>query len=52
MTRVGYDADTERYTFQDANGYLYESAPGNRYGNLTRSMLERADLESFPNDLT
>jgi LysM repeat protein len=34
MQRIGYDADTQRYTFRDANGMLYESAPGSRYGDL------------------
>ncbi|KAL7931615.1 carbohydrate-binding module family 50 protein [Trichoderma chlorosporum] len=36
MTRVGYDADSQVYTFQDADGSLWESAPGNQYGHLTR----------------
>jgi hypothetical protein len=36
MTRVGYDADTQVYTFQDADGSYWESAPGNQYGQLTR----------------
>ncbi|OAA69097.1 peptidoglycan-binding LysM domain protein [Cordyceps fumosorosea ARSEF 2679] len=36
MTRVGYDADTGVYTFQDADGSYWESAPGSRYGRLTR----------------
>lgn len=34
MQRVGYDADTERYTFRDADGNFFESAPGSRYGEL------------------
>jgi hypothetical protein len=34
MQRIGYDADTERYTFRDTDGTLYESAPGSRYGDL------------------
>ncbi|KAH7082489.1 hypothetical protein FB567DRAFT_594962 [Paraphoma chrysanthemicola] len=34
MQRIGYDSDTERYTFRDTDGSLYESAPGSRYGNL------------------
>jgi hypothetical protein len=34
MQRIGYDADTQRYTFRDASGDLYESAPGSRYGEL------------------
>ncbi|KAJ6438883.1 peptidoglycan-binding LysM domain-containingprotein [Purpureocillium lavendulum] len=36
MTRVGYDADTQVYTFQDADGSYWESAPGCQYGQLTR----------------
>ncbi|KYK61073.1 uncharacterized protein DCS_02214 [Drechmeria coniospora] len=36
MTRVGYDADTQVYTFQDADGSYWESAPGCQYGHLTR----------------
>lgn len=36
MTRVGYDADDQVYTFQDADGSLWESAPGCQYGQLTR----------------
>ncbi|KAF2273630.1 uncharacterized protein EI97DRAFT_469368 [Westerdykella ornata] len=34
--RIGYDADTQIYTFEDTStGRIYESAPGNRYGILT-----------------
>lgn len=36
MTRVGYDADSQVYTFRDADGSYWESAPGCRYGQLTR----------------
>lgn len=36
MRRVGYDADTQVYTFQDADGSYWESAPGCEYGQLTR----------------
>ncbi|KAI4937088.1 uncharacterized protein J4E92_001815 [Alternaria infectoria] len=32
--RIGYDADTQTYTFRDASGRIYESEPGNRYGEL------------------
>ncbi|RYO65145.1 hypothetical protein AA0113_g5224 [Alternaria arborescens] len=32
--RIGYDADTQTYTFRDASGRVYESEPGNRYGEL------------------
>ncbi|KAF7545359.1 hypothetical protein G7Z17_g9223 [Cylindrodendrum hubeiense] len=36
MSRVGYDADTQVYTFRDADGSYWESAPGNQYGRLTK----------------
>ncbi|KAI1355563.1 carbohydrate-binding module family 50 protein [Xylaria sp. FL0043] len=36
MQRIGYDADTQTYTFRDADGSIWESAPGNRYGQLRR----------------
>ncbi|KAF8638375.1 hypothetical protein AX16_010522 [Volvariella volvacea WC 439] len=34
MKRVGYDADTRVYTFQDRDGRYYHSAPGEEYGIL------------------
>jgi hypothetical protein len=34
--RIGYDADTQTYTFRDADGNTYESEPGNRFGELHR----------------
>lgn len=36
MRRVGYDADTGIYTFQDEDGTYWEGAAGSRYGQLTR----------------
>ncbi|KAI0393937.1 carbohydrate-binding module family 50 protein [Xylariaceae sp. FL0594] len=36
MQRIGYDADTQTYTFRDADGSTWESAPGNKYGQLRR----------------
>ncbi|KAG6361958.1 hypothetical protein INS49_010187 [Diaporthe citri] len=36
MTRIGYDADTETYTYRSADGSIWEGSPGSRYGNLTR----------------
>jgi len=37
MRRVGYDADTQVYTFRDdTDGSLWEGAPGATYGQLTR----------------
>lgn len=43
MSRVGYDADTQVYTFQDADGSYWESAPGSQYGRLTRVGAAPAD---------
>ncbi|KAF2708730.1 carbohydrate-binding module family 50 protein [Pleomassaria siparia CBS 279.74] len=34
MERVGYDADTQTYTYRDASGAHYEGGEGNRYGEL------------------
>ncbi|KKA22087.1 LysM domain-containing protein [Rasamsonia emersonii CBS 393.64] len=36
MQRISYDADTQVYTYQDADGTLWEGAPGARYGVLKR----------------
>lgn len=36
MTRVGYDDDTQVYTFKDNDGSYWESAPGSQYGQLTQ----------------
>ena len=35
MRRIGYDADTQTYTYRHSNGSVWEGAPGNRYGTLT-----------------
>lgn len=37
MTRIGYDADTQTYTYRDAAGQTYEGAPGATYGHLSRT---------------
>ena len=36
MVRVGYDADTQTYTYRDRNGTYWTGAPGARYGELRR----------------
>ena len=37
--RVGYDADTQRYTYQRlADGTEWEGPAGSRYGELRRGM--------------
>ncbi|XP_006455273.1 hypothetical protein AGABI2DRAFT_194905, partial [Agaricus bisporus var. bisporus H97] len=48
MKRIGYDADTQRYKFQDEKGVLYESEPGSAYGTL-RPIAERDIRKSRPN---
>lgn len=51
MRRVGYDADTQVYTFQDRDGSYWESAPGCQYGQLTRvgnpALDDASDTEPF-----
>ncbi|KIK61403.1 hypothetical protein GYMLUDRAFT_132902, partial [Collybiopsis luxurians FD-317 M1] len=42
--RVAYDADTQRYTFKDREGTLYQSAPGESYGKLTPVSSGRSEL--------
>jgi len=37
MQRVGYDADTQTYSYRDQDGSYWEGAPGARYGVLHRS---------------
>jgi len=36
MRRVGYDGDTQTYTYQDADGSYWEGPSGARYGELRR----------------
>lgn len=38
MKRIGYDADTQIYTYRDADGTLWEGAPGAEYGRLRPGM--------------
>ncbi|KAL1592474.1 hypothetical protein SLS59_009707 [Nothophoma quercina] len=48
--RIGYDADTQVYTYKSPEGELYEGAPGNRYGELwpvgQRPQYSQADIEA------
>ncbi|KAN0091693.1 carbohydrate-binding module family 50 protein [Hyaloscypha variabilis] len=37
VQRVGYDADTQTYSYRDQDGSYWEGAPGARYGVLHRS---------------
>lgn len=32
--RIGYDADTQTYTYRAPNGTIHSGQPGNRYGRL------------------
>ncbi|KAF2816762.1 uncharacterized protein BDZ99DRAFT_403892 [Mytilinidion resinicola] len=34
MQRIGYDADTQRYTYRDADGSHWEGEEGSQYGQL------------------
>jgi hypothetical protein len=43
FSRIGYDADTQTYTFRDATGNLYESLSGNQYGEM-RPLNERVPV--------
>ncbi|KAJ4361087.1 uncharacterized protein N0V89_001656 [Didymosphaeria variabile] len=47
--RTGYDADTQTYTFRAPDGQIYESASGNRYGELypqgQRPLLSEPEIE-------
>ncbi|KAH8895636.1 hypothetical protein GQ53DRAFT_761419 [Thozetella sp. PMI_491] len=36
MTRIGYDADSQTYTYRDSDGSRWTGAPGNRYGHLSK----------------
>ncbi|KAG5984815.1 hypothetical protein E4U55_003033 [Claviceps digitariae] len=53
MRRVGYDADTQVYTFQDGDGSYWESVPGCQYGQLTRVAggADGDDIEACLQDL-
>ncbi|KAI5120839.1 hypothetical protein M0805_007026 [Coniferiporia weirii] len=49
MTRVGYDADTQKYTFKDQNGNYWEGLAGAEYGELRKVGDEQgssADIEA------
>jgi hypothetical protein len=36
MSRMGYDADTQTYSYRDSDGSYWEGAPGCKYGKLHR----------------
>ncbi|KAJ7172981.1 hypothetical protein C8R43DRAFT_914988, partial [Mycena crocata] len=43
MERIGYDADTARYTFRDREGNIYLCPAHEEYGLLTRAQLSDHD---------
>lgn len=51
MSRVGYDSDTQVYTYQDSDGSYWESPAGHEYGQLTRvggdTASDNGDMEPF-----
>ncbi|TWU72919.1 hypothetical protein ED733_004806 [Metarhizium rileyi] len=49
--RVGYDADTQSYTYQDRSGNYWEGNPGQRYGPLRRVQTS-PDIQKVPQDDT
>ena len=38
MKRVGYDADTQRYTFRDQGGQYWIGPEGSQYGDLIKGV--------------
>ncbi|PMD37886.1 hypothetical protein L207DRAFT_635337 [Hyaloscypha variabilis F] len=50
MRRVGYDADTQTYTYQDHHGSSWEGAPGAKYGVLNRTGHVRFETETKEDD--
>ncbi|KAH8675380.1 hypothetical protein BX600DRAFT_507624 [Xylariales sp. PMI_506] len=50
MTRIGYDADEQTYTYRDSDGSIWESVPGSRYGPLTRISGPPQQRDSFENE--
>lgn len=53
MTRVGYDAHTQVYTYRDTDGSHWEGAPGAQYGKLFRVHSHAPQLPSItiPDDV-
>ena len=44
MKRIGYDSDTQKYTFKDQNGDLWEGPEGAEFGELTKGMSKLSSL--------
>lgn len=41
MKRVGYDADTQKYSYVDQNGDFWEGSEGQEFGELRRGTHNR-----------
>ncbi|MCJ1356473.1 MAG: hypothetical protein MMC33_006468 [Icmadophila ericetorum] len=56
MTRAGYDADTQTYTYRDADGTVYEGEEGNRYGRVNKGRIlvftPDITIKEFPGRIT
>ncbi|KAJ9134631.1 hypothetical protein NKR23_g10067 [Pleurostoma richardsiae] len=48
LERVGYDADTQTYSYRDIDGSYWEGVPGSRYGQLTRVSAASASIGAGP----
>ena len=53
--RIGYDADSQTYTFRAPDGTIYESSEGNRYGELypqgQRPLLSEPEVQAHNEQL-
>ncbi|KAJ6782064.1 hypothetical protein PWT90_03142 [Aphanocladium album] len=49
FTRIGYDADSGVYSYQDGDGSYWDGAAGRRYGPLKRRE-ENSELATYPED--
>ncbi|KAK0649311.1 hypothetical protein B0T16DRAFT_129086 [Cercophora newfieldiana] len=50
MRRVAYDAATQTYTYEDADGAKWQGVPGARYGQLHRVEQQAPPLPVFESD--
>ena len=51
MTRIGYDADSQTYTYRDSDGSTWEGAPGNQYGKLFKVKTPPAASPPSPREI-
>jgi hypothetical protein len=48
MKRIAYDADTERYSYRDKDGSIWQGEPGSQYGKLSLVSKASGITESEP----